>query len=214
MTSVRAEATSGSAILNCVVNAPFSDSPGTRKVTTAVCPGEALSDSARTCADADAVPVSSPIDIVAPVTATVIRAREGAPVVDLIRLWLSCVVGMVGQRARLTGGPRCDTEAASRSAERSGWSARRAAVTGRAATGQTMRTAARTARDSARHSRSPAAMRAAPTTIASRWAASIAAAGGADESGVVVARGAEHQVAEELADGEQAEEDRGPARAG
>ncbi len=85
MTSVRADATSGSSILNCVVNAPFSDSPGTRKVTTAVCPGEALSDSARTWADADAVPVSSPMETVAPVTATASRAREAAPVVNLIR---------------------------------------------------------------------------------------------------------------------------------
>ncbi len=49
-------------------------------------------------------------------------------------------------------------------------------------------------------------MRVAPATIASRWAASIAAAGGADDSGVMVAGAAEHQVTEQLADSEQAQQ--------
>jgi hypothetical protein len=86
---------------------------------------------------------------------------------------------MVGQGARLTGGPRYDIEAASASVERSGWSAPRVAKTGAAITGgTTVRTAARTARETAQHSRSPAAMRTAPAAIAARCAASIAAAGG------------------------------------
>src|SRR5215218_2525834 len=96
MTSVRADATFGRSTFNCVVKAPISDSPGTRKVTTAVWPGEALSESAWTWADAVAVPLSNPRETVAPVTATVMRAREAAPAVNLIRLWLSGVVGIVG----------------------------------------------------------------------------------------------------------------------
>ncbi len=58
MTSVLADATSGSLTLNWVVRAPFSDSPGTWKVTTEVAPGAGLSASAWTWAHAGAAPES------------------------------------------------------------------------------------------------------------------------------------------------------------
>ena len=61
ITSVRADATSGSLTLNLVVREPFSDSPGTRNVTTAVDPGAGLSASAWTCADAGPAPEASPM---------------------------------------------------------------------------------------------------------------------------------------------------------
>ena len=54
MTSVRADATLGSATLNSVVRAPFSDSPGTWKVSTDVLPGAASSASTWTWAEAGA----------------------------------------------------------------------------------------------------------------------------------------------------------------
>ena len=53
-----------------------------------------LSASTWTWAHAGAAPASRPMDIAAPVAATVIRAREVAPVMNRIRLWLSCVDGM------------------------------------------------------------------------------------------------------------------------
>ena len=56
-----------------------------------------------------------------PVPATVMMARMGAlewGVHSIVTFF--GVGGLAGQRAQLTGGPRCDTDAASRSAERSG----------------------------------------------------------------------------------------------
>src|SRR6478672_5206936 len=121
MTSVCADATFGSWTLNLVVRAPVSDSPGTWKVSTDVAPGAGSSASTWTCASADPAPVASPMDITTPVQATVRRARLGALDGKRIRLSLSwCRRGSDGQRAQLTGGPRCDTDAESRRADRSG----------------------------------------------------------------------------------------------
>jgi hypothetical protein len=89
ITSVRADATSGSVTLNWVVREPFSDSPGTRKVTTAVDPGAGSSASACTCADAGPVPDASPMPRATPVAATVKRARVGALKGEGIELSLS-----------------------------------------------------------------------------------------------------------------------------
>src|SRR6187200_3375540 len=84
--SVLADSTLGRATLNCVVRAPFSDSLGTLKVSTELEPGVGLSASTRTWADAGAA-ANRPMGITAAVAATVMRAREGAPVVSRIRLW-------------------------------------------------------------------------------------------------------------------------------
>ncbi len=89
ITSVRADATSGSLTLNLVVREPFSDSPGTRNVTTAVDPGAGLSASAWTCADAGPAPEASPMHMATPVPATVKRARVGALNGERIELSLS-----------------------------------------------------------------------------------------------------------------------------
>src|SRR6478752_3879379 len=76
--SVLADSTLGRATVNCVVREPFSDSLGTLKVSTDSDPGPGLSASTWTWAHAVAAPASRPMDIAAPVAATVKRAREGA----------------------------------------------------------------------------------------------------------------------------------------
>jgi hypothetical protein len=75
MTSVLADATFGSVTLNSVVSAPFSDSPGTWKVSTEVLPGAAPSASTWTWAEAGPAPDRRAMDMAVPVVAVVMRAR-------------------------------------------------------------------------------------------------------------------------------------------
>ena len=85
MTSVRADATLGRSTFNCVVSAPFSDSPGTRKVSTDVAARcgvirvgvDVGRRGRRACEQTDGHRRTGDGDGD--------RAREGAPVVDLIR---------------------------------------------------------------------------------------------------------------------------------
>jgi hypothetical protein len=87
------------------------------------------------------------------------------------------VGGLAGQHAQLTGGPRCDIDAASRRAERSGWSAPTVTTIGLLGIGgTTARLATSMARDTVRQSRSPAAISSAPAATASACAASMAGA--------------------------------------
>ena len=78
--SVSADATFGSATLNCVVSAPLSDSLGTSKVRIVSPPRTALSAWTSTCAEAVAVAADKPVAVIA----ARIRARRVALVMRFI----------------------------------------------------------------------------------------------------------------------------------
>src|SRR4029078_5293506 len=106
-----------------------------------------------------------------PVAPTVMRARMGAPDGECIQLSLSFDGVSVGQRARLTGGPRCDTDAARSREEWRGGSAPVMTDTLVGIGATTARVATFATRDTARQRRAPVAVRTAPTTAASVRAA-------------------------------------------
>ena len=122
-----------------------------------------LSASARTCADAAERRMSRPMDIAAPVAATVMRAREDATVMDRICLWaFFCRWDgrSAGEADRRTPMRHRSGKLKCRAQRLVGTDGRRRRAS--RSPGTRRRTTARTARDTAWDSRSPAAMRGRP----------------------------------------------------